>query len=230
VVRRSTLAALLALATILAGCSAGADRGGSAGSPSPAAAAVVELSGAELRLTEPDGTSRTLAELDPLSDGEFVHAAVRPGDRERTTLVVLMRTDDGTGPRYELRYLVADASGTSELYWFPWRLQVDDRLTGVLDAPPTPVWAPDGSSLAWVEWDEQGTRLRTVAWRDDDGSSNPSDDAAAYRLAEVPAGTQLAGWEVGSDGVPILRGVQGDTVWNIRLKAGREAVALSDAR
>jgi hypothetical protein len=226
VVRGSLVAALLALAALLAGCSAGGDTG------QPGARGVgptVGFAGTELQLTEPDGTSRTLAELDAQLDGEPVHAALRPGDPERATVVVLTRTDDGAAPRYELRYLVADAAGTSELYWFPWRLQVDDGLTSVLDAPPIPVWAPDGGSLAWVEWDEQGTRLRTVTWRDDGASSNPSDDAAAYRLAGVPPGTQLAGWEVGSDGVPILRGIEGDTVWNIRLKVGREAVALSDA-
>jgi hypothetical protein len=228
VVRGSLVAALLALAALLAGCSASGDTGqpgARGGGP------VVGFAGAELQLTESDGTSRTLAELDPRRDGEPVHAALRPGDAEGTTVVVLTRTDDGGGgvPRYELRYLVADAAGTSELYWFPWRLQVDDGLTGVLDAAPIPVWAPDGGSLAWVEWDEQGTRLRTVRWRDDGAGSNPSDDAAVYRLAGVPPGTQLAGWEIGSDGVPILRGVEGDTVWNIRLKLDREAVAMSDA-
>jgi hypothetical protein len=190
--------------------------------------ATIEVAGSELVLRGPNGTLRTLAELDPAEDGEVVHASVRPGDHGTLTVLALTRAESEAGPRYELRYLVADDDRASDLYWFPWRLQVVDDLTTVLDAPPLPVWSPDGATVAWVEWDEQGTRLRTVGWRDEGTSSNPSDEASAYRLDGVPPGTQLDTWEVGPDGIPVLRGDDGETVWRIRLDVGRGAVAMPE--
>jgi hypothetical protein len=188
----------------------------------------VEVAGDELRLRGPDATSRTLATLDPAQDGELIHASVRPGDHGTLTVLALTRMAMETGPRYELRYLVADEEDASALYWFPWRLQVDDELTSVLDAPPLPVWSPDGTAVAWVEWDATGTKLRTVGWRDEGASSNPSDDANAYRLDGAPPGIQLEAWEVGPDGVPVLRGHEGETVWRIRLDVGRAAIAMPE--
>jgi hypothetical protein len=232
VARRSTITALLAAVVLLSACSADAYTP----RPSDDEAVVeqpdvprIEIAGPELRLVEVDGRSRTLASLAP-EDGELVHAVLRPGERASVTVLALTRTAAVEGPRYELRYLVADEDGTTALYWFPWRLQVADDLTEVVDAPPLPIWSPDGASVAWVEWDAQGTQLRTVAWRDDGVSSNPSDDAATYRLEGVPPGTQLDAWEIGSDGVPVLRGRDGDATWRIRLDVGRRAVALPERR
>jgi hypothetical protein len=232
VVRRSLVTALFASVAVIVACSGNdgtlAPRAGGAVVEQAPSGPVVEVVGSELRLASSDGAPRTLARLDPEVDGELMHATVRPGDRGSVTVLALTRTPDAEGPRYELRYLVADEQGTTDLYWFPWRLQVVDDLADVFDAPPLPVWSPDGASVAWVEWDGEGTRLRTVAWRDDGASSNPSDDASAYELDGVPPGTQLDAWEVGSDGVPVLRGDDGDTVWRIRLDVGRRAIAMPD--
>jgi hypothetical protein len=229
VLRRSLLTTLAASVALLAACSVPASTPGAGGAaveqpPGP----LVEVVDSELRLVTGEGSSRTLAQLDPEQDGELVHAALRPGDRGSVTVLALTRTPPGEGGRYELRYLVTDEQRTTDLYWFPWRLQVEEDLTQILDAPPLPVWSPDGASVAWVEWDAEGTLLRTVGWWDDGENSNPSDDASTYRLEGVPAGTQLDAWEVGSDGVPVLRGRDGDTVWRIRLDVGRRAIALAD--
>jgi hypothetical protein len=231
VVRRKLITTLLTLVVLalLASCSAGDVSGSRDDGPvSEQQATAVEVLGAELVLVAADGSARTLATLDPDEDGEFVHAALRPGERGTATVLALTRSPDTDGSRYELRYLVADDEGQTDLYWFPWRLQVVEDLAAVLDQPPLPIWSPDGSSVAWVEWDGEGTRLRTVAWRDDGHTSNPSDDASAYQLEGVPPGTQLESWEVGSDGVPVLRGLEGETIWRIRLDVGRRAIAMSE--
>lgn len=153
-----------------------------------------------LELRTPDGT--TLGGYD-LADtaGEFVHAAVRPGEHELSTAIALVRVDDADlGVTYQLRYLVVDADGGAELYWFPWRLQVHAELAAVADVAPTPVWSPTGDALAWVEWSPAGTTLRVVGWVDGDGTSDPSDEVASVPLDEVPAGTQLERWESGVPG------------------------------
>lgn len=164
----------------------------------------VRIEGAELVLVAESG-DRTLHELSA-ADGEPIHAVLRPGGHAVDTVLLLTRLDDEQGVRYELRYLVAGADEVSDLYWFPWRLQVAETAATVLDVPPLPVWAPDGTELAWIEWTEQGTRLRTVGWIDDGTTRNPSDDTASYVLEEVPAGVQLESWEQGPDGAPVLIG------------------------
>jgi hypothetical protein len=233
VVRRTVVTALLALVALLSACSADQlphdARTGAPGVEQPSDVPAVEIAGSQLRLVQADGSSRTLAELDPGEDGELLHATLRPGERGTVTVLALTRTLEAADPRYELRYLVADELGVTDLYWFPWRLQVAEDLVDVLDAPPLPIWSPDGASVAWVEWDADGTVLRTVGWRDDGESSNPSDDQSAYRLEGVPAGTQLDTWEVGSDGVPVLRGIDGSSVWRIRLDVGHRAIAMPEA-
>lgn len=164
-------------------------------------------------------TRRSLSTLDP-DEGAAVHAALRPGNHDEDTVLLLTRVDDELGQRYELRYLIATADTVSELFWFPWRLQVAEEVPAILDVAPLPVWAPDGSMVAWVEWVEQGTRLRTVGWIDDGDTRNPSDDASAYALADVPAGIQLETWQTDVSGEPVLSGHHGDQPYRIRLALG----------
>lgn len=180
--------------------------------------AVVE--GSDLILVAADGSRGVVASVE---DAELLHAEVRPGHTQPVTVLALTRATD----RYELRYLSVLDGEPSDLYWFPSRLQVTPESVAVTDVPTLPVWAPDGSSLAWLEWDTDGTRLRTVGWFDHDRGTNPSDEAATYALAELPVGTQLASWEHDEDGTPVLvtRG-EGDDRWRIRIEAGEPIVAL----
>ncbi|MFA9444992.1 hypothetical protein [Egicoccus sp. AB-alg6-2] len=202
---------------------------GTAGGPTATAGHDVRIDDGRLVLTSPDGGERVVAHTDPDADGELVHAAVRPGDHDRQTVLALARAAGDGRSRYELRYLTVDGDTVTDLYWFPWRLQVADDLADTLDLPPLPVWSPDGDALAWLEWDGSGTRLRTVGWHDEDVTSNPSDDVASYRVDEVPAGTQLQAWETG-DGVPVLRGSDGDTTWRIELDLdAAAAIAMAEA-
>jgi hypothetical protein len=131
-----------------------------------------------------------------VAQGRAVHATVRPGGHEIDTVLVLYRVEPPElGPRYELRYLNVTEDGPSDLFWFPWRLQVHAEVAEVLDVPPVPVWSPEGDALAWIEWDARDTLLRVLVWHDDGVSSNPSDTVSTYRLTDVAAGTQLTSWE-----------------------------------
>lgn len=178
----------------------------------------VEIEDRELVLHVGD-TRRTLTTVDDI-DGIPVHATLRPGGHDEDTVVMLTRVDDEQSERYELRYLVATEDTVSELYWFPWRLQVAEELPDILDVAPLPVWAPDGSAIAWVEWVEAGTRLRTVGWIDEGETRNPSDDSSAYVLRDVPAGVQLETWQVDGGGDPVLIGRQDDQPYRIQLALG----------
>lgn len=189
------------------------------GAATPDVTPEVVARGRELVLVE-DGATRTLATIGE-DEGSLEHVAVRPGDHDADTVLALTRTGD----RYELRYLVLHEDGPSELYWFPWRLQIDEGVTEHAAVSPLPVWAPDGSAVAWLEWDESGTRLRTVGWMDGDRANNPSDDTATYRLAQVPVGTQLQRWEEG-DGASLLVGDDGEVEWHIELDTRERVVAM----
>lgn len=177
----------------------------------------------DLVLVDPDGDRTVVASV---ADAELLHAAVRPGTPEPVTVLALTRQDD----RYELRYLTVVDGTPTDLYWFPSRLQVAPESAQVTDVPTLPVWAPDGSGVAWLEWDEDGTRLRTVGWLDHDEGTNPSDDQATYAVAALPLGTQLGSWELDEDGTAVLvtRG-EDDERWRIRLEDGGPIVALEAA-
>jgi hypothetical protein len=199
---RGAVALLAGAAIVFGACSSSGDVTAPGADASDAdatlGAPVAEIAGPDLILRRGDERI-TLASLD---DGELVHAIVRPGERDgdAVTVLALAHTDG----RYELRYVTRTPDATTDLYRFPNRLQVDPDTARILDVPTLPVWAPDGSALAWIEWGTDGTRLRTVGWFDHDAGTNPSDDQATYRLDEVPAGSQLEAWEVDADGTPEL--------------------------
>lgn len=186
----------------------------------PAPWTEVEIDGDDVVLGDGE-RRRRVARIVPERHGDVLHASLRPGEHDSTTVLLLTRSEQ----RYALRYLVADPTGDAELYGFPWRLQVGAELAEVADVPPTPVWSPDGDTVAWLEWDADGTRLRTVGWVDRGPDSNPSDDARTYRVDDVPEGTQLDRWEL--DGSrPALLGSDGEKEWRIELDLERRAVAL----
>ncbi len=220
-----TLTSLLAAALIAAGCATSDAPSGA--DPSPGDEVTAErtpptavIDGSDLVLTSATGDRTVVATVD---DAELLHAEVRPGVDDPVTILALTRADD----RYELRYLSVYEDQVTDLYWFPARLQVSPDTVHVSDVPTLPVWAPDGSELAWLEWDDAGTRLRTVGWFDHDLGTNPSDDQATYEVDDLPVGTQLATWEVDEDGTPVLvtRG-EGDDRWRIRLEEDEPVVAL----
>lgn len=222
------------MAIALAGCAGSAGNPAGAG-PEPGRSASVVLQpqvridGDRLVLSDADGGERVLAVTDRATDGELLHATLRPGDRERQTVLVLARAQGDGGARYELRYLNVEGDEVTDLYWFPWRLQVTEDLAMTLDEAPVPVWAPDGGAVAWLEWGAEGTRLRTVDWYDEAVTSNPSDDTATYRLDEVPAGTQLETWDLDQEGRPVLRGRGGEASWRIVVDAdAATAMAMAD--
>jgi hypothetical protein len=209
------------LASVLVACSADEvpssndhapeDRGVIAEQDTSDAAPAVRIEGSRVVL-DVAATEHTVAEL-TATDGAPVHATLRPSSTDRHTVLLLTRVADGPA-RYELRYATVDLAAdgsvkTTDLYWFPWRSQIDEYSAAVLDVPPIPVWAPDGSAVAWIEWTDTGTRLRTVGWFEDGVSDNPSDLVTTYRLDEIPAGTQLERWVVPDpelDAVLIARG------------------------
>jgi hypothetical protein len=191
-----------------------------AGAPSADDGVDVEIDGDQVVLLGGDDERRPVAQLDPERHGEVLHASVRPGQHASTTVLLLTRVQQ----RYELRYLVVEDEGPAELYGLPWRLQIEPNLVRFADVAPTPVWAPDGSAVAWLEWDGDGTRLRTVGWIDHGRQSNPSDDAHTYRVDDLPRGTQLERWEDGSH--PTLHGSDGEKEWRIELDLEQRAVAL----
>ncbi len=219
--RRTTLLLPLLLALGLVAC--GVDAPPDTAAPDGTATVDdrrVLVEGRDL-LLEADGQRRTLATVDPDRDGRLEHATLRPGAHPADTVLVLTRAED----RYELRYLVVDDGEASDLYWFPWRLQVDEDHLAHHDVAPHPVWSPDGAALAWLEWSGAGTRLRTVAWMADEVANNPSDDSDTYRLAGVPVGTQLERWEDGGT-APTLVGSDGEVTWRIELRPEAGAVAM----
>lgn len=186
------------------------DTSGRAGVPGPAS---VKIDGADLLL----GTADDRHVVATLDDGELLHAEVRPGAHGdgAVTVLVLARIEG----RYELRYVTHGPSGTTDLYGFPSRLQVDPDAATIVEVPTLPVWAPDGSAIAWLEWDGDGTVLRTVGWLDHDAGTNPADDQAAYRVGELAPGSQLESWTVADDGTPALvaRDPDGER-WQVRIE------------
>ena len=231
--RRTTLVLL----TLLAACSGGGDDDG-ATSPDVDAGAVQaerdvvadhdeerELSvvarDGDLVLLDGEGVRTPLASLqDP--EERIEHVALRPGERESETVLALISADR----RYELRYLVVDTDeGPSDLFSLPWRMQVDQDLDADDHVAPWPVWAPDGSAVAWLESDEAGTRLRTVGWADHERANNPSDELAAYAVDEVPANAQLQRWEDTRTGSTFVAH-DGEVEWHIELGSGDRAVAM----
>lgn len=196
----------------------------------PARSVVVENDALVLR----EGNDRRVLTRFDDADGTPVHAALRPGDPHEHTVVVLSRVPgragDPLGERYELRYLVATDDAVSELYGFPAGQQVAPESPAILDVAPVPVWSPDGDAIAWIEWVEQGTRLRTVGWIDDGETPNPSDETAAYALADVPAGVQLEDWRTAADGDPVLLGRQDDQPYRIQLELGGSGTGVTAGR
>jgi hypothetical protein len=232
-----TLVVLLVAGCLAAGC-ASAPRGPEANDPvgsDPAVSAPaedlattiaveVDAAGTAHLLVTDDEPPRELAAV-PADDGEVVHTSVRPSRTDPLTVLVLVRRDDPeSGTRYELRYAVD--TGEERLEDLPEHLQGDAGTAAVLDVPPLPVWAPDGSAVAWVEWNPLGTQLRALGWDVEDDRTRPASEAVAYRLDEVPPGVQLDGWEDGDDGDVVMTGRRDDERWRITVQDREQRLAV----
>ena len=150
-----------------------------------------------LRVLDADGTTLSAYELPEEGESTITGVAVRPGSTVAEVTAAVLTTAEGT---YDLRVL---RSGGDDL-----TLEVVDEApyrpgqdAGAGLAVSGPVWAPDGTSLAWLEQDETGTRLRTIGWDDGPGTGLPATDNATFALAGVPAEQlDLVDWvAVGSD-------------------------------
>jgi hypothetical protein len=239
VARLRPLVVLLVVGVLAVGCASvprvphGDDRANgpaATGTDGDEGASVVDVrvdTGGTTHLIVTDGPRpRELAAL-PATDGQVVHTAVRPSRRsDPLTVLVLVRRDDPDDvARYELRYAVD--TGEERLEDLPSHLQVDVGTAIVLDVPPLPVWAPDGSAVAWVEWNPLGTRLRALGWDVEDDRTRPASEAVAYRLDEVPPGVQLDGWEVGDGGEVVLTGRRDGERWRIAVEHDEQRLALA---
>jgi hypothetical protein len=205
----------LVVSLVLTGC--GADPGDPQVDAAPGPAALEVSVGDGTILLDDTRTGERFEVRLGVPDGKVLHAVLRPGDHAEQTVLALTRVRElDRSPKYELRYLTVSDAGVSELLWLPWRQQIEATAATVLDVPTVPVWAPDGSAVAWIEWAADGTRLRTIDW-DDTGLLVAPESDGMFALDEVPPGTQLESWLDGEDGVPILIGRSEHDRFSIRL-------------
>src|SRR5690554_6811907 len=103
---------MAAVAVVLCGCAASTREAAGSDHDQDAVEVVAEptvgIDGDRLVLLDGDGRERVVAVTDPATDGELLHAALRPGDRDRQTVLALTRAKGDGSTRYELRYLSVD--------------------------------------------------------------------------------------------------------------------------
>jgi hypothetical protein len=162
-----------------------------------------------------DGEATVLHTLPAEGESTFEAVAVRPGDHAQLTVVVLTSAEG----MYDLRWLDVEGTSASELQVFdaPYRPLQD--LTAAADVAPLPLWAPDGSALAWLEWNADGdVQLRTVGWDGGPGTGETETDNAAFGL-DLPAGVQLRSWTAQSDTHSVLRiESQAGDAWDLTIE------------
>ena len=150
-----------------------------------------------LRVLDAAGTTLHAYELPQEGESTVTGLAVQPGSTVDELLGAVITTAEGM---HDLRVLRGDRDGiTLE--------PVDDPTyrpgAGAAASPVVsgPVWAPDGTSLAWLEQDEDGVRLRTIGWDDGPGTGDPATDNAVFTVAEGgEEPLELVDWlPIGSD-------------------------------
>lgn len=162
--------------------------------------------GREVRVLAPDGETAASYAFPEEGGSTVTGLAVRPGSDGSEMTAALITTAEGM---YDLRIL---------------RLDGGDLTVEVVDDPTYrpgqgggadlhvsgPVWAPDGTSLSWLEQDDSGARLRTVGWEDGPGSDDPTTDNATFALeAEAGASLELMDWVQLDDERFLLRAIAG---------------------
>ncbi|TVP73526.1 MAG: hypothetical protein EA340_02240 [Nitriliruptor sp.] len=135
-----------------------------------------------LRVLDADGTTRHAYELPEEGESTVTGLSVRPGSTVAEVTAAVLTTAEGM---YDLRVLRSEGDGlTLQVVDEPPYRPGQDAGAGLVVSGP--VWAPDGTSLAWLEQDETGTRLRTIGWDDGPGTGLPATDHATFDLAGAP--------------------------------------------
>jgi hypothetical protein len=150
-----------------------------------------------LRVLDADGGTRHATELPEEGESTVTGLAVRPGSTVDQVIAAVLTTAEGM---YDLRVLRADGAGlTLEVVDDPAYRPGQGGGAGLVVSGPA--WAPDGTSIAWLEQDDTGVRLRTVGWDDGVGTGLAATDQATFALAGAPADPlELMDWvEVATD-------------------------------
>ena len=170
-----------------------------------ASGAVVTAAGNQLRVLDAEGAEVAALEL-PEEGGSTVRGlAVRPGSTVADLTAAVFTTAEGMEDLRVLRVVDGELS-----------LEVveDDRYRPGAAAQGQPwvdgpVWAPDGTSLAWVEQDDAGTRLHTIGWDEQGpGTGVSATDNATFTLDGDPAAELvLMDWIEVASGEYVVRAV-----------------------
>ena len=135
-----------------------------------------------LRVLDADGATLRTFELPEEGESTIIGLSVRPGSTVDEVTAAVLTTAEGM---YDLRVLRSEGDGlVLQVVDEPPYRPGQDAGAGLVVSGP--VWAPDGTSLAWLEQDETGTRLRTIGWDDGPGTGLAATDNATFALAGAP--------------------------------------------
>ncbi len=154
---------------------------------------------------------RTLVTLPEEGESTFVHVAVRPGSTLDDLTVVTTTTAEGFHDLRWTRLVDGEVVVAHTAFEGAYAPAAAASTTASLSVP---VWAPDGSAVAWIDQVGGDATLRVVGWDDGPGTGDPATDNTAFTL-ELPAGVPLHLQEwVGSvstvEGMTEIRAVRDD--------------------
>lgn len=134
--------------------------------------------GRELRVLGEDGGTLGSHVLPEEGESTVVGLAVRPGSTVADLTAAVITTAEGM---FDLRVLRGDGDELSlQVVDDPSYRPGEGAAAGL--SVSGPAWAPDGTSLAWLEQDEDGVRLRTIGWEDGPGTGGLATDNAVFVL------------------------------------------------
>ncbi|MCC5949229.1 MAG: hypothetical protein JJT89_12315 [Nitriliruptoraceae bacterium] len=146
--------------------------------PDDALATLVQQVGPrELRVVEPDGTTRHSVTLGEEGGSTITAIAVRPGSTLDDLTAAVVTTAEGFWDLRTLRVVGDDV--TLEVFPERFRPTVESGAGGEVLAP---LWAPDGRHLAWTERTGGEVALQTIGWEDGPGTDRTADDNARFTL------------------------------------------------